>query len=171
MLIFAVNDPGLAVPQRQDGMGQRQPGGDQRSVLGNVMRREDEGNQVQAREIRESDLVAVPIRALAGDGDLRTGDDASSRDAAIHRAMRRHELLDDPVGATPAHLLEQVERVAALDVEHIETGQVLGKIRLRPAGEIQALAQEPMTSQLSFFFGDPRFGRPRPVRGHQQCWR
>ena len=59
------------------------------------------------------------------------------------------------------HLLEQVERVAALDVEHIETGQVRGKIRPRPAGEIQALAQEPMTLQLSFFFGEPRFGRPR----------
>src|SRR5512147_3206979 len=83
----------------------------------------------------------------------------------IHGALRRHKLLDDPVGATPAHLLEQVERVAALDIEHIETGQVLGKIRLRPAGQIQALAQEPMTLQLSFFFGDPRFCRPRPVRG------
>src|SRR5512144_410534 len=54
--------------------------------------------------------------------------------------LRRHKLLDDPVGATPAHLLEQVERVAALDVEHVETGQVLGKIRPRPGGEIQALA-------------------------------
>jgi hypothetical protein len=92
------------------------------------MRREDEGNQVQAREIRESDLVAVPIRAPAGDADIRTGDDASSPDAAIHRASRRHKLSDDPVGATAAHLLEQVESVAALDVEQIETGQVLGKI-------------------------------------------
>jgi hypothetical protein len=52
------------------------------------------------------------------------------------------------------------------EAAHHSIFQVLGKIRLRPAGEIQALAQEPMTLRLSFFFGNPRFGCPRPVRCH-----
>jgi hypothetical protein len=53
------------------------------------MRREEERNQVQACEIREADLVAVPIRAPAGNADLRTGHDASRRDAAILRPRSR----------------------------------------------------------------------------------
>src|SRR3954447_3209484 len=75
MLIVTVHDPGLPIPQRQDGIGQWQPGCDQRRVLGNIMRREEEGNQAQACEIRKTDLVAVPIWAPAGNADLRTSHD------------------------------------------------------------------------------------------------
>jgi hypothetical protein len=114
MLIVAVHDPSLPVTECQNGIGQRQPGCDQRGILRNVMRREDEGNQAQAREVRQADLVAVPIRAPGGNADLQTSNDASRRDVAIYRLVFGYKVLDDPVGVTTAHLVEQVEGVAAL---------------------------------------------------------
>jgi hypothetical protein len=84
-----------------------QLGCDQGSVLPLVVRRDDEGHQTHAGEIRQSRLVAVPVRTPPGDADIRTSNNASRRDAAVDCMPASDEFPDDPVGSAAPQLVER----------------------------------------------------------------